>query len=547
MVIIVRGTDSNNNKAAHITAMLAGMSSVKTSRKALVLQFNKSAAIEDLLIGKKRSETEIVNTGLMFEDTGIDALFRRVETQRISKEHFDSCCTPILNSENLLDIAVMSKKESFEEEMLEREEDIASLINQAKELYDDIYIYANSKNHELMDLLNKFAEFSVICIRQGNKEKVSNIPEKFIYLIAGYDKNSSFNIRYMRNLYKAKNMYYMPYSVEFKDAYNNGTMMNFLGKNEKTGAFDINFPLMDAMEKVLELYVDSKVPEEKEPVPMEEKGEQKLHGEDLEDFEEPDVEVKEKRRLFSKKTKKVVKETNASRKETKKKRVKNKKGKKAVEVEEDLDYLEEEEVVEAPKKKSKKTATPAKRRPAPAPVEDEYEEIEEEEDFEVDEDEELEELSAPKPAPVKIIPKATPVKATPKMDSPVKIIPKATPVKATPKMDSPVKIIPKAAPVKAVPQMESTAEEWECPECGVMNVKKFCLECGAKKPEPKVIEKEAEEWKCPECGESNPINAKFCLECGTKHVEEPKDWTCPTCGVENPANAKFCLECGTKK
>lgn len=510
MVIIVRGTDLNNNKAAHVTAMLAGMSSVKTSRKALVLQFNKSAAIEDLLIGKKRSETEIVNTGLMFEDTGIDALFRRVETQRISKEHFDSCCTPILNSENLLDIAVMSKKESFEEEMLEREEDIASLINQAKELYDDIYIYANSKNHELMDLLNKFAEFSVICIRQGNKEKVSNIPEKFIYLIAGYDKNSSFNIRYMRNLYKAKNMYYMPYSVEFKDAYNNGTMMNFLGKNENTGTFDINFPLMDAMEKVLELYVNSKVPEEKEPVPMEEKGVQKLHGEDLEDFEEPDVEVKEKRRLFSKKTKKIVKETSDSRKETKNKRVKGKKGKKAVAVVEDLDYIEEEdEVIETPKKKSKKAAAPTKRRPVPVPVADEYEDIEEEEDFEVDEDEELEELSAPKPAPVKIIPKATPVKATPKMDS--------------------------------------TSEEWECSECGVINVKKFCLECGAKKPEPKVVEKEAEKWKCPECGESNPINAKFCLECGTKHVEEPKEWTCPTCGVENPANAKFCLECGTKK
>ena len=53
------------------------------------------------------------------------------------------------------------------------------------------------------------------------------------------------------------------------------------------------------------------------------------------------------------------------------------------------------------------------------------------------------------------------------------------------------------------------AAGWDC-ECGAKNISsKFCPECGAKKPEPKVG------WTCPECGQQN-ITSKFCPECGCK-------------------------------
>ncbi|MBQ8586602.1 MAG: SPFH domain-containing protein [Oscillospiraceae bacterium] len=75
---------------------------------------------------------------------------------------------------------------------------------------------------------------------------------------------------------------------------------------------------------------------------------------------------------------------------------------------------------------------------------------------------------------------------------------------------------------------------WKC-ACGTVNTGKFCLECGAKKPE------EPAGWKCA-CGKVN--TGKFCMECGAKKPEEPQGWTC-ACGTVN--KGKFCMECGAKK
>ena len=87
-----------------------------------------------------------------------------------------------------------------------------------------------------------------------------------------------------------------------------------------------------------------------------------------------------------------------------------------------------------------------------------------------------------------------------------------------------------------------SADTWDCPECGEKNIKsKFCPECGSKKPEPKP----ADTWDCPECGCKN-IKSKFCPECGSKKPEAPKGWDCPECGHKN-ITSKFCPKCGSKK
>ncbi|MBE6953871.1 MAG: SPFH domain-containing protein [Ruminococcaceae bacterium] len=91
-----------------------------------------------------------------------------------------------------------------------------------------------------------------------------------------------------------------------------------------------------------------------------------------------------------------------------------------------------------------------------------------------------------------------------------------------------------AAPAAAAPTAPA-ADSWQC-QCGHTATGKFCMECGAKKPEPKP----ADSWQCS-CGAT--VTGKFCTECGAKRPEAT-GWTCK-CGAVN--KGKFCPECGAKK
>ena len=89
---------------------------------------------------------------------------------------------------------------------------------------------------------------------------------------------------------------------------------------------------------------------------------------------------------------------------------------------------------------------------------------------------------------------------------------------------------PAPAPAPAAPA------GWTC-SCGQTgNQGKFCMGCGAAKPEPKPVDS----WKCS-CGAT--ATGKFCPECG---APKPADdgWTC-SCGQVN--KGKFCPNCGAKK
>ena len=85
-------------------------------------------------------------------------------------------------------------------------------------------------------------------------------------------------------------------------------------------------------------------------------------------------------------------------------------------------------------------------------------------------------------------------------------------------------------------QAAPAKDEWTC-SCGAVNTGKFCMECGASKPAPKMA---AGKWTCS-CGAVNV--GKFCMECGAPKPAQD-GWTC-SCGAVN--KGKFCVECGKKK
>lgn len=231
MVIMFRGTSKSKNYAPQALAMCAGLGAIRYNRKTLVLQLTDKFPVEKIFVGKRLNDVEMQSRRRQFKDAGIDSLLRRVGKMKLDAMQFHAASIPILPGENMLDVVATSDKEKeLEADLLERPDDIKAILEaaQADNLYEDVYIFANGKNTELIKILNGVADISVVCIPQGIKEPVEEPGNHVEYLITEYDSASQHDMKYMSKLYGVKKMSVMPYCISYKDAFDAENALKFI-------------------------------------------------------------------------------------------------------------------------------------------------------------------------------------------------------------------------------------------------------------------------------------------------------------------------------
>ena len=319
MIIGFEGTTQKRNHRAAALCAIAASSALDYRQKALILSLNDKTThelrCEDLLVGKKIQASSVAALANTFSDTGIDALLSRVESERLTKDHFDTCCLQTINKNATLDVAAATSKLSLEEELLSKIDDIKALLDAAKNEYDCIYVLLPHNNEKLVKKLLPQMDKVVICVGQGPKEDyVAPSKKAGVVLITDYDNDSQYSTRYLSKQYPFP-VYALKHNALFRDSCINLEMLNFILTNEKDEPYDDNYDFISTLKSVTNQLVGNVEPlkqKEVEYIRLKEKEAKALELKTLNQDSVKEVETKQKGFLFFKKKRTVltVDETN---------------------------------------------------------------------------------------------------------------------------------------------------------------------------------------------------------------------------------------------
>lgn len=232
MIITFYGTEKSKNSAPQILAACAFEAAYVYTRKTLVLQFYSKYPVEEFLLGKQQTNERF---GFVDNDeTGIETLLRKSRTGGLNKEDFGIYTKPIFTgsgSKNAFDVAPVPKLADFKDELLDKEMDIKNLLEVARDVYDNIFILADGKDEQTINMLLKYTDKKVACIPQGNTQTVYGSDEKTVYVVDNYDARSTFHLKKLKKLYNTTHLYPVYYNVNFKDACLNNSILKFMHEN----------------------------------------------------------------------------------------------------------------------------------------------------------------------------------------------------------------------------------------------------------------------------------------------------------------------------
>ena len=222
MIILVRGTaDSNSeNYADRITAALAANSALTYGKKTVVLQLSNFNPVENVLYGKRFKESSIASESYQIDDSGLDAIIRRLSMGRLTDEQFADCGYTF---NNCLNIVGPSKETDIAKTLAGNPNLLKEILVNANEIYNTVYVFVRGRDAELRKALISLnmIQKEIVCVPQGNAidEEVKRDKEiETLYAVKNFDEGSIFTLRTMAKSYNTKNIYPIPYNVAFKDA-----------------------------------------------------------------------------------------------------------------------------------------------------------------------------------------------------------------------------------------------------------------------------------------------------------------------------------------
>lgn len=279
MITFIKGTERSHNGVLKVAALVAAMSSEIYQRKTLILQVADNLTdVEYLLTGHvKAEEAKEYANEINTEETGIDSLLIRAETERVVKEQFDSLIDPASKDTNGLDVAPRTVTENIEDTVLMKRTAMRDLMNFASGSaltdtpYDNCIVILNGKNPSLAYYLEKYCDNMIICVGQRKKDPETEVKDEdeeldadlkkkeaaarkdhnTYIVISDYEADSIFNKRFIQKEYGEKKVFLMPHNVIFNDACATGNVVNFVIKNRETDISDYNHGLMQEMDKLM--------------------------------------------------------------------------------------------------------------------------------------------------------------------------------------------------------------------------------------------------------------------------------------------------------
>lgn len=263
MIALIHGTDTHSNRSDRIAIAIAGATNFRFAKKVLLLSMSKRFDLVDTLIGKSTSNNKIISRGYTFDDSGLDALLRRMETGSLNAESFSDCCTNIVQTDNGFDVASPSKRADLESFIAKSETFLKRFFDVANKVYDLVLVVGDGRERESLKVLQSLCEREVVVITQGEKTSISLGRKDALYCIDNYDQSSIFNYKRMKELYGVQSdskMYPVPYNIRFKDSCRSRAAIEFIAKNVETDKTDDDFIFNDCITKLASAVLGQEVP-----------------------------------------------------------------------------------------------------------------------------------------------------------------------------------------------------------------------------------------------------------------------------------------------